>query len=57
MGDDKEGPVHAVNVTAFVMEKHEVTKAVWDSVYAWAVNNGYSFENVGSGKAPNHPVH
>ena len=35
----------------------EVTKAFWDDVYAWAVNNGYSFTNAGIAEGPEHPVH
>jgi formylglycine-generating enzyme required for sulfatase activity len=38
------------------MDKYEVTKTLWDSVYQWATNHGYSFDNAGSGKAANHPV-
>lgn len=39
------------------MDATEVTKAQWDTVYNWAVANGYSFVNAGSGKGTNHPVH
>jgi formylglycine-generating enzyme len=45
-----------VYVSAFCMEKHEVTKSLWDMVYQWAITNGYSFDHAGSGKAANHPV-
>ena len=38
------------------MDRYEVTKALWDQVYAWAIQHGYSFDNGGSGKAANHPV-
>jgi formylglycine-generating enzyme required for sulfatase activity len=51
-----ELPVHTVYVSAFYMDKTEVTKAKWDEVYAWAVTNGYSFDLAGSGKASGHPV-
>ena len=62
MGDTfNEGPndlpVHTVYVSAFYMDQTEVTKALWDEVYQWATSHGYSFGNVGSGKAANHPVH
>jgi hypothetical protein len=30
------------------MDRYIVTKALWDSVYLWAANHGYSFDNVGS---------
>jgi formylglycine-generating enzyme required for sulfatase activity len=55
-GRSNELPLHTVHVSAFYMDKYEVTKAQWDGVYQWAVTHGYSFDNAGSGKAPNHPV-
>ena len=60
MGDSLDGdavvdfsalPVHTVNVEAFYMDKYEVTKTMWDEVYQWATNHGYSFENGAQGKA------
>ncbi len=51
-----ERPVHTVYVSAFYMDRTEVTKAQWDEVYQWAIGHGYSFGNPGSGKAANHPV-
>ena len=48
---------YSLTVEPFYMDKYEVTKALWDEVYTWAITNGYSFDNVGSGKATNHPVH
>jgi len=52
-----ELPVHSATVSAFSMDRTEVSKALWDIVYAWATNNGYSFAaNTGLGKAPTHPV-
>ncbi len=47
---------YSLTVTAFLMDATEVTKALWDSVYTWAIMNGYEFDNAGSGKAWNHPV-
>jgi formylglycine-generating enzyme required for sulfatase activity len=35
----------------------ETTKALWDSVRAWALNNGYTDLATGGGKANDHPVH
>jgi formylglycine-generating enzyme len=52
-----EYPVHDVYVGAFQMDKYEVTKALWDEVYRWALTNGYDFTFGGSGKDPSHPVH
>lgn len=55
-GNANESPVHRVYVSAFYMDRCDVTKTTWDHVYRWAVRHGYSFENAGSGKGPNHPV-
>ena len=52
-----ELPVHTVMVSAFYIDKYEVTKEKWDEVYNWAITNGYEFDNAGSGTAPDHPVH
>ncbi len=56
-GQPNELPVHTVYVSAFYMDRTEVTKAQWDEVYQWAIEHGYSFDNSGSGKAADHPVH
>ena len=53
-GDDL--PLHDVSVSAFSMDRYEVTKALWDEIYNWAILNGYDFDNTGSGKAATHPV-
>ena len=55
-GNSNELPLHTVYVSAFYMDKYDVTKSLWDSVYQWATNHGYSFDYAGSGKAANHPV-
>jgi len=55
--DPYELPIHTVMVSAFYMDKYEVTKEKWDEVYNWAITNGYEFDNPGSGTAPDHPVH
>ena len=64
MGDALDGtssalPLHSVHVSAFYMDKHEVTKALWDEVYQWATNHGYGFDysDSGQGKTNNHPAH
>jgi len=55
-GLSDERPVHTVTVSAFYMDKYEVTKALWDEVYTWATANGYTFDNAGSGSAATYPV-
>jgi formylglycine-generating enzyme len=50
-------PVHTNFISGFYLDETEVTKGKWDEVYAWAITNGYAFDNVGSGKTNNHPVH
>jgi formylglycine-generating enzyme required for sulfatase activity len=55
-GDSSAMPVHTVTVSAFYLDKYEVTKALWDEVYAWSTTHGYGFDNAGSGTAATHPV-
>jgi formylglycine-generating enzyme required for sulfatase activity len=55
-GDSDELPLHTVYVSAFYMDKYDVTKALWDTVYQWAIAHGYTFDYPGSGKASSHPV-
>jgi len=57
-GMPNERPVHTVFASAFTMANFEVTKALWDSVAAWAAAHGYDIgPESGSGKAANHPVY
>jgi len=61
MGDTLDGetdaiPIVTVNVSAFYMDTNLVSYSQWQSVYHWATNNGYDFDDAGSGKATNHPV-
>jgi len=56
-GDTDERPVHTVYVSAFFMDKYEVTSNLWSEVYTWALANGYGFDNAGSASGSNHPVH
>jgi formylglycine-generating enzyme required for sulfatase activity len=55
-GEVYELPVHSVYVSAFYMDKYEISKALWDEVKAWSGTHGYDYDNPGSGKATNHPV-
>ncbi len=45
-----------VYVSAFYMDTQLVSYGLWQSVYAYAVAQGYSLANAGSGKDMNHPV-
>ena len=56
-GWSEEFPVHDVFVSAYYMARTPATFAEWQSVHAWAVANGYTFDNTGAGKGPDHPVH
>ena len=60
MGDTLDGEGDAipisVTVSAFYMDLNLVSYSQWQTVYNWAIANGYSFDNPGSGKAANHPV-
>lgn len=45
-----------IYTSGFFMDKFEVSKALWDEVYGWAVANGYQFSISGVATASNHPV-
>lgn len=61
MGDSfkesgRDFTIHSVNVSAFYIDKYEVTGKLWDEVYQWATNRGYSF-SYAEAKSPTHPAH
>jgi formylglycine-generating enzyme required for sulfatase activity len=58
MGDDRINfaPVHTVTVSAFAMDKWEVSIELWESVRAWGNSHGYDLVAGGSFGAK-HPVH
>jgi len=56
-GTDPDFGAYSPTVSAFYMGKYEVTKAKWDEVRAWGVDNGYTDLPSGGGKGPSHPVH
>ena len=57
-GYSGELPLHTNQISAFYLDKFEVTKALWDGVYNWAITHGYSFDyGTAQGKATNHPAH
>ena len=52
-----ELPVHTVAVSAFTMDRYEITKALWDEVASWAAANGYDIgPGSAQGKGPAHPA-
>ncbi len=60
MGDTLDGESDAIPtniyVSSFYMDTNLVSYSQWQSVYNWAIANGYGFDNAGSGKAANNPV-
>ena len=54
---DADAPPTSVTLSPFYIQKTETTKAEWDEVRSWAVNNGYTDLAAGAGKGSNHPVH
>lgn len=56
-GSTDELPVHSVHISAFFMDKFEVSREKWVDAYTWAIGHGYDFAHSGSFKAVNHPVH
>ena len=60
MGDTLDGETNAapliVFVSAFYMDVNLVNYSGWQSVYSFATNAKYGFDNPGSGKATNQPV-
>lgn len=60
MGDTLDGmsdalPLHTVYISAFYMDQYDVTLALWQQVFNWATNHGYSI-GYGYGRAPDQPV-
>jgi len=57
-GYSDELPMHTVAVSAFTMDRYEITKALWDEVASWAAAHGYDVgPGDGDGKASDHPVY
>jgi formylglycine-generating enzyme required for sulfatase activity len=48
-GDWTARPVHAVLVSAIYVDRHTVSKALWDEVRAWGLTNGFSDLAIGKG--------
>ncbi|MFZ1073072.1 MAG: SUMF1/EgtB/PvdO family nonheme iron enzyme [Verrucomicrobiia bacterium] len=60
MGDTLDGEDDAIPtniyVSAFYMDTNLVSYSQWQTVYGYATNHGYNFDNAGAGKAANYPV-
>ncbi|HEX5398059.1 MAG TPA: SUMF1/EgtB/PvdO family nonheme iron enzyme [Verrucomicrobiae bacterium] len=60
MGDTLDGEADAapmnVYVSAFYMDRNLVTYSEWQTVYTFATNHGYAFDDFGIGRASNNPV-
>jgi formylglycine-generating enzyme len=52
-----ELPVRDVYLDAFYIAKHEVTAELWNQVWQWAKNHGYTDLPAGNSKGDYHPVH
>jgi formylglycine-generating enzyme required for sulfatase activity len=55
-GNAAELPLHQVYVSGFYGDRYLVTSNLWRSVWQWATNHGYAFDNPGAAKGTNHPV-
>ena len=49
-------PLHTVLVSSFLVDRYEVTQALWDDVVGWATTQGYQFDSPGSSDGENHPI-
>jgi len=59
-GYSEELPVHSVTISAFYLDKKEVTEALWDSVRTWALAHDYTGSGLpdrGVGNGADHPAH
>jgi formylglycine-generating enzyme len=51
-----ELPAHTVMLSAFYLEKYEVTTELWAEVYYWATAHGYTFDSDSSGTDMHYPI-
>jgi len=56
-GHPNELPRHTVQLGAFRIAQHEVTKALWDEVRTWGASHGYTDLPRGMANSSTHPVH
>ena len=57
MGSKDWGPIHSVELSEYLMDRFEVTKALWDQVRSWATTNKYFLPEGKSFGDKSHPVH
>ena len=55
-GEGDEIPVHNVGVSAFFMDRFEVSREMWLDVQTWATSHGYAFDGNESWWDSGHPV-
>ncbi len=56
-GTDPDFGAYSLTIDSFYMDQYPVTKALWDAIREWALENGYTDLPAGGGKGPDHPVH
>jgi len=61
MGDTLDGegdaiPTVSATISAFYMDTNLMSGSLWRSVYTYATNNGYGFDNPGAGSSTKYPV-
>ena len=60
MGDTLEdypqGEPTNIYISQFYIDTNVVSYALWTNVYNYATNNGYAFDDAGTGQAANHPA-
>jgi formylglycine-generating enzyme required for sulfatase activity len=54
--DITDANTNGAYVSAFYMDRNSVSLGLWQTVHTWATGHGYSFDDVGMGKASNNPV-
>ena len=55
-GIDPDFGAYSLTVDAFHMDRGEISRSLWNEVYAWSLARGFAFDHAGLAKATNHPV-
>ena len=56
IGTDPDFGPYELSVENFQISTTEISREQWDDVYAWALENGYSFNTVGFAKGEKYPI-